>query len=629
MAGGRCTSCLIGDRFVLKHFLGPFLSLLCIVLLACCAFTAHDRALWPWFVGAVLSSTLVLVALWRWGAPPKSVIIVVAILLRIGFVYIPPVLSDDAYRYIWDGVLTAQGENPFKYKPSDPVLEDLQDDPIYPLLNSADFYSVYPPVSQLVFAGGGLAYGQGWEASYYVIKALLSLLEIGALLILASMVSRAFLVLYAWNPLVLVETAGQAHTESAMLFFLVACLWFAHHHKPVLASSALAFAGWVKLYPFVFFPLLWRRFGWKGLIPGGVVSVVLLAPFYYSDFVSNIFESLNLYVSYFEFNAGLYYAIKKAFLIWTGDDWSKQLGPFFRRVFLISLPVIYALDWKFNWSLPKSFMAISVAFLLCSTTIHPWYFLGLLALVTLQEQKAWHWFWVAACSMGTYLLYTDGPYWFFVHLGWWGWAVLLVYVYRHKPGEWLQVLQRFRARLKVQDIEELIGSAHRGGKVLDLGAGEGYVGQELQRKWQAEVTLADVVDMNQTTLSHTLYDGHTLPFEDSSFDTTILYFVLHHAEGAEQVLDEALRVTTGRVFIVESVYKTEQDLRILTFLDKLANRIRSGGLMNAQEEFLHFRTVPEWKKLFEEKGALLVGEMGKYSKLHQQHFFVITRQSNT
>ena len=229
---------------MIQKLRGPFLATLCILLLAACAYFAHDRVLWPYFVGSVIASSLVLVAMWRWYVPSKGVIIVLAILLRIGFSYIPPILSDDAYRYVWDGVLTAQGENPFEYKPSDPALSDMQDDPIYPLLNSADFYSVYPPVSQLVFAGGGLAYEQGWETSYYVIKALLSLLEIGALLMLAAMVSRAFLILYAWNPLVLVETAGQAHTESAMVFFLVACLWFAHRNKPVLASSALAFAGW-------------------------------------------------------------------------------------------------------------------------------------------------------------------------------------------------------------------------------------------------------------------------------------------------------------------------------------------------------------------------------------------------
>ena len=128
---------------MIKKIRGPFLSILCIALLSCCAYAAHDRDLWLWFVSAALASTFVLVAIWRWAAPSKWVIVIVAILLRIGFSYIPPVLSDDAYRYIWDGVLTAQGENPFQLKPSDPELEELQNDPIYPLLNSADYYSVY------------------------------------------------------------------------------------------------------------------------------------------------------------------------------------------------------------------------------------------------------------------------------------------------------------------------------------------------------------------------------------------------------------------------------------------------------------------------------------------------------
>ena len=608
---------------MILKYRGPLLITLFIGLIILCGYAAHDRALWHFFVGASLASTLVLVGIWRWAAPTKLVILVMAILLRIGFAYIPPILSDDAYRYIWDGMLTAEGINPFKYYPSDPLLEDHHEDPIYPLLNSADYYSVYPPVSQFVFLGGGVFYDHGWEMSYYVMKALLSLLELGALFMLASMVSRAFLVLYAWNPLVLIETSGQAHTESAMLFFLVACVWFAEQKKPILASSALAFAGWVKLYPFVFFPLLWRRFKWKGIIPGGIVSLILLGPFYHPLFLSNIAESLNLYVNYFEFNAGFYYGIKKVFMLWTGDDWSKQLGPFLRTVFLISLPLIYVIDWKFDWTLPTSFLAILVAFLLFSTTIHPWYFLGILILVAWQQKQAWHWQWLAACSIGTYLLYVEGPYWLFVHLGWWGWLVLFFYVHRHNPLDWLQSLQRFRARLKVQDIEELVSVDERKGNVLDLGAGEGYVGVEISKKWNAAVTLADVVDMNRTELPHIVYDGVSLPFRDDHFDTTILYFVLHHADGAERVLEEALRVTKRQVVVVESVYKTQQDLKVLTFLDMWANRIRSGGLMNAQEEFLQFRKVTEWKVLFNQKGARLVAEMGKYNKLHQKHFFVL------
>ena len=107
------------------------------------------------FVGCSLASTALLVVIWKWATPSKGVIIVLAILFRLAFSYLPPTLSDDAYRYVWDGVLIADGINPYLFKPSDEALPEYQQSAMYPELNSAEFYSVYPPVSQLVFASGG------------------------------------------------------------------------------------------------------------------------------------------------------------------------------------------------------------------------------------------------------------------------------------------------------------------------------------------------------------------------------------------------------------------------------------------------------------------------------------------
>ena len=591
-----------------------------------CVYTADSKETWVLFVTAALTGSLILLALWKWGNVSTRTILIIAVLLRLAFIVLPPSLSDDAYRYVWDGVLTADGINPYKFKPSDDQLSGYHAEEMYGVLNSADYYSVYPPVSQLAFAVSGFFYDGTWESSYYIIKLFLSLCEIGALIILARIVSPGMLLLYAWNPVVLIETAGQAHTEALMLLALMICTWATRHKKPVAASVALAFAGWVKLYPFVFFPLLWRRFGWKkGLLPGFITALVLFVPFYHSAFFSNIFESLNLYVRFFEFNAGVYYSVKKAFMIWTGDDWSKTLGPFFRRVFLVGLPVIYLLDARFKWTLPRSFLLISAFFLVCSTTIHPWYFLGILLFITQEKSPRWHWYWLAATSIGTYLLYVDGPYWWFVHVGWWGWLGLALFLYAGQFDVFLQQLQRYRAHEKVRNIEGLVAEGDRGHRVLDLGAGEGYVGAAIQEFWGAGVNLVDVVDMNRTALPHTLYDGNRLPFTDSEFDTTVLYFVLHHTEDAEYVFKEALRVTKGQVVVVESVYTTPWGLRVLTFLDTLANRIRSGGLMKAQEEQLNFKRVPEWKALFKKYDTRVVAEMAKYSLLHKQHFFVVRR----
>ena len=68
--------------------------------------------------------------------------------------------------------------------------------------------------------------------------------------------------------------------------------------------------------------------------------------------ISNVAESLDLYVRYFEFNAGPYYAAKEFMRLWTGDDWSKQLGPLMRTLFLIGLPVIYAVDYRYQADAP-------------------------------------------------------------------------------------------------------------------------------------------------------------------------------------------------------------------------------------------------------------------------------------
>lgn len=611
------------NRFNLRPLLTYSLLLIYALLIGIIAINAVDRTSWNVLVTVAIIAGCLLVWIQRTAALSAFQILIIALLLRAAFFFLPPSLSDDAYRYVWDGMVQAEGINPYLYHPSDSSLAAYHEAPIYEVLNSKEYFSVYPPVSQYIFRTGGAFYEQGWEVSYYVIKIILMLFEIAALLILAQLVAPRLLILYAWHPLVLMETAGQAHTESAMLFFLVLAVWFARKRWGIGASMALACAGWVKLYPYVFLPLLWQRFKWKGLIPGGLTALVLLLPFYHPQLIANILDSLNLYVRFFEFNAGFYYSIKKVYLIFTGDDWSKFIGPALRRLFLVGLPAIYFIDYWKKWPLEKALLVIAGYFLICSTTIHPWYFLGILILAVMQERMPWHWYWVATIALGTYLLYIDGPYWPFVIVGWGGWFLIGLIYHREKPVKWLRDLQQFRAQRKVQAIEKVLGEIKPGPWVLDLGAGEGYVGAEIARKWGAKVRLADVVDMNKSTLPHTKYDGRRLPFRAGSYDTTILYFVLHHAEQAEKVIKEALRVTRGQVIVVESVYEATWDLKLLTFLDVWANRLRSGGMMNAQEAHLHFRKSEDWVTLFENSGAEVIKQQRKGRWIHKQHFFIL------
>ena len=182
--------------------------------------------------------------------------------------------------------------------------------------------------------------------------------------------------------------------------------------------------------------------------------------------------------------------------------------------------------------------------------------------------------------------------------------------------------QRSRARKKIRWIEQVYPEIDNAKSVLDLGCAEGYLGEYCSQAFGSDVSLADVVDMNKTDISLDIYDGSQLPYQDAQFDLCLLVFVLHHTEDAETVLLEAARVSR-QVIVLESVYESDWDLKQLTFLDKLFNRIRSGGLMNAQEENLYFRRSVEWKALFSRHGLGLIAESKKGKIFHQQSLFIL------
>src|SRR5579871_5711393 len=92
----------------------------------------------------------------------------------------------------------------------------------------------------------------------------------------------------------------------------------------------------------------------------------------------------------------------------------------------------------------------------------------------------------------------------------------------------------------------------RGMTVLDVGCGEGYVGEELAARGVREVWGVDILDLRRNKQGgFRLYDGVSLPFRDEAFDLVTLNFVLHHVPDERKIalVREALRVTRNKVFI--------------------------------------------------------------------------------
>lgn len=134
-----------------------------------------------------------------------------------------------------------------------------------------------------------------------------------------------------------------------------------------------------------------------------------------------------------------------------------------------------------------------------------------------------------------------------------------------------------------------------GRKVLDLGAGEGYVARALGERAGVWTCSVDVGPFGRAAGAYVVYDGTRLPFSDAAFDTTLLLLMLHHCEEPPAVLDEALRVTRQRVIIMESVYRNRLERFWLNWLDGWLNGYRHGGRMNVP---FAFKRPAEWQELY-------------------------------
>ncbi len=588
------------------------------------------------FATAALAAGALCALVWKRGDVSTPVVVLLALVFRLAVFWLPPTLSDDAYRYVWDGLVQAEGHNPYLHAPDSPELEALREEPIYDELNSPGLHTVYPPVSQLIFRIGAAFYDQGWDASWFVIKGILALFEFGAVLTLARMLTSRQLLIYAWNPAVVLAGAGQGHGEAAMVLFLAMALLAIRNKRGIRASVWLACAGGVKLYPFLLLPFVWRRFGWKSVAASLCMALAPALPFLHfeiTDIIQNTGSSLDLYVRLFEFNAGLYYNLKYFLMLLTRLDLSKWLGPMLAALYLTGLGLLYlqrgkpaGTGWK-AWTGPQDilrqdgplrplFVWAAGGFLVCATTVHPWYLLGVLVLAAPAERPAWHWYGLSVCSLGTYLLYTGGPYWLWVWAGWGGWSALAAWRYRRGLAD---LLLRARAARKAARTARFLEGSR---SVLDVGAAEGYVGANMAKRLGAQVRLADILDRNRTPLPLDAYDGRRLPYASGTFDAAVLIFVLHHAERPEALLRETLRVSR-RVAILESTYAWKWELALLRRLDRLANRLRSEGPAREQEGPLHFRTHAEWLTCFEEAGVRIVHAQRTRRCIDRQSLFVV------
>jgi len=320
----------------------------------------------------------------------------VGILFRIIFIVAIPNLSQDFYRFIWDGRMLLNGFNPYLFTPESFIqngeLPINQAQELYKgmgQLNGSNFTN-YPPINQLCFVLANLFSSNSILGSVIVMRIQIILADIGILYFGKKLLEQLHLpvsaiFLYFLNPFIIIELTGNLHFESVMLFFLVWSLYLLHAGKWKTAAVVLACSIAVKLIPLLFLPLFYQRFKLKQLIIfyGIILTTVVLLylPFFNATFITNYTQSVGLWFKTFEFNASFYYLARAIGYQISGYNQIVVIGKIIPLLVIsIILIITFFRENKTSIQLITAMLfSLSIYFFL-STTVHPWYVASLVLL---------------------------------------------------------------------------------------------------------------------------------------------------------------------------------------------------------------------------------------------------------
>ena len=344
---------------------------------------------------------------------------VIGITARVLFLPSIPNLSQDFYRFIWDGRLLISGINPYIFTPEQLAngllkateltsLEAISNAKVLiqgmGILNSSH-YSNYPPINQLCFALAALFAKTSILGSVVVLRIIIIGADLGILYFGKKLLERLNLPAknifwYFLNPFIIIELTGNLHFEGVMLFFVIWSLYMLDKKRWVLAAILLGVSVSVKLLPLLFLPLFYKYIAPEGLFKKGfwkmkkfywvtlTTIVFTFVPFASKTFISNFSATIGLWFQSFEFNASVYYIIRWIGFQTVGWNIISTVGLILPMVVFICI-VLLAVFRKYNTTqklITGMLLAVSIYFLL-ATTVHPWYIATPLLLSVFTKYK--------------------------------------------------------------------------------------------------------------------------------------------------------------------------------------------------------------------------------------------------
>lgn len=356
----------------------------------------------PWLLGAY--SVLFVCYLWMCArAKPHhaNFCLFVALGFRVALVLAVPHLSDDVYRFIWDGRLILNGYDPFEALPSAymqadaPAIQGITP-ALYGKLNSKEYFTIYPPLAQFVFLMSVGLSPNSVLGSIAIMKALVIAAEAGTLVFLCKLLKIYALpkekaLLYALNPLVIIELSGNLHFEAFMVFFLLLSFYLLKRGNMFSSAVSLGLSVCAKLLPVMVAPLILKRLGIRKSLFFFVVAALTTLAFFLPLLGTALFQgmgaSIALYFQKFEFNASLYYLVREVGFAVKGYNIIQSAGKYMAALAFFAIAAYAWVDWRNKVKLPESAMWVFLLYLLFATTVHPWYIVTPLALSIITRYR--------------------------------------------------------------------------------------------------------------------------------------------------------------------------------------------------------------------------------------------------
>ncbi len=330
----------------------------------------------------------------------------VGLALRLAALAGQPILSDDLYRYAWDGRVQISGTDPYRYTPSSAHLADLREDWLWPdaegcarlqrpegctRINRPLVHTIYPPVAEAWFTTVYRIAGIGTHHKAWQVAGL-----VGDVALIAALpaVLRAYkrderwTALYALSPVAVVEVVNNGHVDGLAALCVVLALLAAARRRPAWAGALIGAAAMIKLYPamlgLAFVAVVGFRAAGRATLARLVGAAAVVVAVGYLPHVAavglRVIGYLPGYLREEKYGEGGRYLL------------AGLLGlPAGLTAMLAALGVAGAAGWVLvrRPDVPRGCAALLGALLLAVTPVQPWYAVTLLAVATVAVAPAW------------------------------------------------------------------------------------------------------------------------------------------------------------------------------------------------------------------------------------------------